>query len=335
MPLPCPLHAGWDVVEQVVLPPRAGGGFSAGAYRHAQDELWLLSDAPRGGISRWRGLRQGGLAALEPLPPWPLAEPPTMDGEGLVIQGDSAWVASEGRLAPPRQAALLRYDLHTGQLRQELALPADWQLQANRGLRSNGGPESFTAAGPTGALLMAAENPLLQDPPDRVRLLHWEPGPSGGLVPRAMQPLAIPPGNWGLTDLLALPSGQPPTALLGIWRRFEPPSSWQARLVLYPWPSEQANDQPLMPRQQWNLLQLGLAADNWEVLLEGPALPDGRSSLLLASDDNFNPLQASHLARLAPAATWHGQRQPPAGRPWPDAAGRDPGQDRRCGGDGP
>lgn len=213
------------------------------------------------------GPAERGLAALEPLPLWPLTDPPTVDGEGLVIRGDSVWVASEGKLL------------------QELALPADWQLQANRRLRSNGGPESLTTAGTGGVLLMAAENPLHQDPPDRVRLLRWEPATCGSLVSRPMQPLAIPPRNWGLTALLAMPSG-----LLGIWRRFEPPSSWQARLVLYPWPSEQANDPPLIPRQQWNLLQLGLAADNWEMLLQGPGLPDGRSSLLLASDDNVNPL---------------------------------------------
>lgn len=300
MLLPCPLIAGWEMVEQVVLPPKTGGGFSAGAYRQESDELWLLSDAPRGSISRWQGLRRGGLANLQPLPPVPLSKPQTIDGEGLVIQSDTLWVASEGRLLPECQAALLRYDLNTGQLLQEISLPVAWQLQMNRGLRSNGGPESLTTARQFGAMLMAAEMPMQQDPSDRLRLLRWDPLPNGAMVPRAVQPLAIPPGGWGLTDLLAVPTGLQPGALLGIWRRFEAPSSWQARLVVYPWPSEQPNDPPLAPRQQWNLLQLGLAPDNWEVLVEGPPLSDGRTTLLLASDDNFNPLQASHLVRLAP-----------------------------------
>jgi hypothetical protein len=61
-----------------------------------------------------------------------------------------------------------------------------------------------------------------------------------------------------------------------------------------------AADRPVAPLISWNLLQLGLAADNWEVLLSAPTLADGRPSLLLASDDNFNPLQRSHLARLVP-----------------------------------
>jgi hypothetical protein len=38
--------------------------------------------------------------------------------------------------------------------------------------------------------------------------------------------------------------------------------------------------------------------DNWEALEEGPRLPDGRTTLVLVSDDNLSPLQASRLALL-------------------------------------
>ena len=296
--LPCPLAAGWEIVEQVVLAPAAGGGFSAGAYGRSRDELWLLSDAPRGAISRWRGLAQGGLQGLALLPPLPLAAPEPMDGEGLVLGAAELWVASEGRLEPPRPAQLLRYDFASGELRQQLPLPPAWQPRPNAGLRSNSGPESLTASGGGEALLMEAEQPLLQDPPDRVRLLRWRPDGRASLLAEELQPLAIAAGDWGLTDLLALPQG-----LLALWRQFTPPGSWQARLVLYPHPTDQAGAPPLAPRQQWNLIGLGLPPDNWEVLLEGPPLADGRPSLVLASDDNFNPLQASHLARLAPRHT--------------------------------
>jgi len=305
LPLPCPLSAGWDVVEQVVLPPGQGGGFSAGAYRSDRDELWLLSDASPGFLSRWQGLKQAGLSGLRPLPPLPLAGAARMDGEGLVITAEQLWIASEGTLNPHRPAALLRYDLSSGQLQQQWPLPPDWQLQSGRGLHSNGGPESLTALGSSGALLMAAERPLQQDPADRVRLLLWSADHSGGLAAQELQPLAIPSGGWGLTDLLAgaAEPDRPAPMLLGIWRRFEAPGSWQARLVLYPHPGSSVDARPLAPLQHWNLLQLGLAADNWEVLLMGPALADGRPTLVLASDDNFNPLQASHLARLAPRRT--------------------------------
>jgi hypothetical protein len=233
-----------------------------------------------------------------------------MDGEGLVLDGPNLWLANEGRLQPSRSAGLLRYDLSTGQLRQTKALPAAWQLQAKRGLRSNGGPESLTRLPAGGALLMAAELPLLQDPPDRVRLLRWQPDGTGTLQPAELRPLALPPAGWGLTDLLATDQG-----LLGLWRHFTAPDQWQARLVLYPAaamatkpdkpakPAKAANSpagQPIKPLISWNLLQLGLAPDNWEVLLAGPPLGDGRSSVLLATDDNFNLLQRSFLARLVP-----------------------------------
>ena len=299
--LPCPLSAGWELVEQRLIEPSQGGGFSAGAYRPEVDELWLLSDAPHGSISRWRGLRERGLRGLDPLPPLRLDQPQPMDGEGLVLEGGNLWLASEGRLQPLRPAGLLRYDLSTGQLKQTKALPPAWQLQAKQGLRSNGGPESLTRLPASGALLMAAEMPLLQDPPDQVRLLHWQPGGTGTLQPAELRPLALPPGGWGLTDLLATDQG-----LLGLWRRFTAPDQWQARLVLYPaaaMASKPANGpagQPVKPLISWNLLQLGLAPDNWEVLLAAPPLGDGRSSVLLATDDNFNLLQRSHLARLVP-----------------------------------
>jgi hypothetical protein len=224
-----------------------------------------------------------------------------MDGEGLVVDGGTLWLANEGRLQPARAAGLLRYDLGTGQLQQSKALPPAWQLQANQGLASNGGPESLTRLRTRGALLMAAEMPLLQDPPGQVRLLRLQPDDTGTLQPVELRPLALPPGGWGLTDLLATDQG-----LLGLWRHFKAPDQWQARLVLYPATAMAAKPetgkagQPVTPLISWNLLQLGLAPDNWEVLLAAPPLGDGRSSLLLASDDNFNPMQRSHLARLVP-----------------------------------
>jgi hypothetical protein len=302
--LPCPLSAGWQRVEQTVLPRSAGGGFSAGAYSSRNDTLWLLSDGPNGSIGRWQGLRRGGLAGLRPLAPLPLPQPQPMDGEGLVLDGASLWVASEGRLQPPRPAELLRYDLTTGQLQQRLALPIAWQLQQGSGLHNNGGPESLTRLPGSGALLMAAEQPLQQDPTDRVRLLRWlvqrKPVQRKLVQPTAapqatpLQPLALPRG-WGLTDLLATEGG-----LLGLWRRFDAPDRWQARLVLYPLPGPDPAARPLAPLQQWNLDSLGLPRDNWEVLLAAPPLADGRPTLMLASDDNFNPLQANHLVRLSP-----------------------------------
>ena len=56
---------------------------------------------------------------------------------------------------------------------------------------------------------------------------------------------------------------------------------------------------PLLPLAGWDLLKIGLPPDNWEGLTIGPRLSDGRSTLVLVSDDNFSPFQSSRVAVLA------------------------------------
>ena len=94
-------------------------------------------------------------------------------------------------------------------------------------------------------------------------------------------------------------------------RRFEAPDQWQVRLALYPLPpplppaaAGAPPTAPLPPRASWDLLRPDLLPpDNWEAITNGPPLPDGRSSFVLASDDNFNPFQNNHLAQIAPRRT--------------------------------
>jgi hypothetical protein len=312
--LPLPTNAcsagGWQVVRQVELPQftadqRRIGGFSALRYTPTDDRLWLLSDLPRGTLSLWRGLsgpvalRLQRLVELGPGPGGNLGE---MDGEGLVMGQRQAWVASEGRRSRERPTQLLRFDPERGALLQAVPLPPDWQPAPGRGLASNGGPESLIPLPlPKGApsLLMAAENPLLQDPPDRVRLLRWHWAPGQDPLRDAPRPepqgsLALPDGGgWGLTDLL--PAG--PDRLLALMRRFTPPTTWEIRLELHALPAPEAAE-PAKALASWDLIAAGLVPDNWEGLEEGPPLADGRSSLVLVSDDNLSPLQASRLALL-------------------------------------
>ncbi|MFQ6537933.1 MULTISPECIES: esterase-like activity of phytase family protein [Aphanothece] len=339
--LPCPLSAGWELVAQAQLPraDAAGlpqGGFSAAAV--VENELWLLSDAPQGRLQRWQGLDQLGVVPLRPAGSLPLPvsasgrrdRPASLDGEGLVLRGNRAWVVSEGRRQPERLARLLAFDRADGRLLASLPLPEAWLENAGQGLQANGGPESLTVLpalpgrrmGPA-ALLAAAELPLLQDPPDRVRLAALPlsgpgadtPGQPGAPGWRSLRPLRLPGEGWGLTELLALPqgSGEEPAGLLALFRRFEPPLQWQVRLALFPMPRPMplptsrpmpgevsAADPPLEPLASWDLPARGLPPDNWEAMAwrqRGPGLPP---QLLLASDDNFNPLQANHLALLQP-----------------------------------
>jgi hypothetical protein len=301
----------WELLQQVAL-PRTGldgeriGGFSAAVFDGSSAELLLLSDLPRGSVTVWGGLgetRDGG-ATPRLRSTLPLQRDP-MDGEGLVRLHGQLWVASEGRRTADRPAELLRFDGASGQLLQSLALPPAWQPSEGAGLAANAGPESLTAwHQPDGVpvLLMAAEQPLLQDPPRHVRLLRWQWQAGQDFL--RLAPTAVPQGalllphgeQWGLTDLLVLhPSGQ----LLALLRQFQFPNQWQIRLALYPIP-DPLQARPAAPLAQWDLLASGLEPDNWEALASGPSLADGTPVLLAVSDDNLSPLQANRLALLAP-----------------------------------
>ncbi|MEA5441559.1 esterase-like activity of phytase family protein [Cyanobium gracile] len=313
--LPCPAEAGWELVARARLPRRdangqASGGFSAAGYQSDTDALLLLSDAPQGRVSAWSGVRRLGRVPLQPLfqldltgsPRAPL--PAEIDGEGLVVLGERLWVASEGRRRTARVAQLLAFDRDSGQLEHAYALPADWRPAPGRGLGANQGPESLALLrrpGQADRLLMAAESPLLQDPPGQVRLLGWTFGPTSA-VARPLARLAIPAGaGWGLTDLLVVDAASPAPGLLALLRRFQAPDQWQILLAHYPLPDgETEPDVVLQPLRQWDLIEAGLPPDNWEALTPGPAQADGRPSLLLASDDNFSAFQDNHLALLVP-----------------------------------
>lgn len=307
--LPCPWSAGWEVVRQQAL-PREGmdgrplGGFSAAAYVAGDDRLWVLSDAPQAfllpvlGLKPWIGrgvpARIGRRLVLRGTDGQPL--PAAMDGEGLVVQGDQAWIVSEGLRTRNRPAQLLRVSLRDGRLLQRQSLPTSWQPTTNAGLAVNQGPESLTLQS-DGSLLTAAEAPLLQDHPhaglDRVpvaaltREQTW----------RSLGHLAIGPADsaatrsQGLTELLALNGA---SGVLALHRSFPATGQWTARLTLHSAPPQ------LKPLVGWDLLALGLPSDNWEGLAWGPRLPDGRRTLVAVSDDNFNPLQRNWVAILAP-----------------------------------
>jgi hypothetical protein len=304
---------------------KPSGGFSAASYRADLDQLWLLSDAPKGQLVGWGGLGKLGKSSLRALGVVSLRSgkaatlPQSIDGEGLVLMGERAWVASEGRGSPKRPNQLLGFDRRSGELQLAVPMPAEWQPAPGQGLAANRGPESLTLLqrqGKPALLLMAAETALRQDPAGQVRVLGWPLGVGMASVagnPKPLQPLRLPRGDgWGLTDLLALPEAHLGAPLLGLQRRFQAPDQWSNRLVLYPLPkpiTPAGNAAPLPPLMSWDLKAIGLPPDNWEAITTGPPLEDGRPTLLLASDDNFSPFQANHLARLAP-------RRSATCRPW-------------------
>ena len=310
--LPCPLAAGWRVERHLELPRRDTdnqpiGGFSAVHRNPTTGELLLLSDLPQGSLLRWSSFSPGGTPRL--LRVLPLVHP--MDGEGLVALDGQFWIASEGRRTAHQEPSLLRFDAASGRLLQRLLLPPDWQAGDGKGLDSNAGPESLALMPPMAGqsspvFLMAAEQPLLQDPPLQVRLLSWQW--RRGQDPHIDEPWAQPLGSlqlpgegWGLTDLMVVNTSQ----VLALLRRFEAPLNWSIRLALFPFPAPETSglSMPLAPLASWDLIASGLPPDNWEGISAGPPSAEGQPSLLLVSDDNLNPLQANRLALLTPVRT--------------------------------
>ncbi|WP_255147752.1 esterase-like activity of phytase family protein [Synechococcus sp. ATX 2A4] len=333
--LPCEGPLSWELLQEVEL-PRDGsdgqplGGFSAAAMDPDGRTLWLLSDAEASFLVPVHGVARLGVSTDKPpvlgrrllltdADGQPFVHP--LDGEGLVIKGEALWIVSEGRRTAEQPPRLLRFDRFTGRLQQALDLPEAWQAAPQRGLGSNQGPESLTLLpGPAAAggrpasppsLLLAAERPLLQDAEGSLRLLRFGPvahslpgrapsAPAAGFTPAGRLAVTLEGPNWGLTDLLAPPRSG---LLFGLERGYAAPNQWWARLLAFSLPPPPPADDtapPLTPVRQWDLLAAGLSPDNWEALAVGPSLADGRPTLLLASDDNFNPLQANRLARIAP-----------------------------------
>jgi hypothetical protein len=326
--LPCPLSAGWELLWQEELPKLSAkgepiGGFSAlqlltkfenkfeAKIKSKLPQLLLLSDAQRSFTlaAEWRG------SLLNPR--WKLGEPEPIqglpstpfDGEAIVESAGYWWMATEARNRETQPAELLQLDKTSAfsfGLIQRFPLPDQWQPAADSGLLPNQGPEALLAL-PGQQLLLAAERPLRQDPSSELRLLlaqiistpakkiKVEFRPIG--TPLSFQPAAGAEAHWGLTDLIALKNG----ALLALWRGYQEPQKWWARLELFPFvPLTETKQAALKPIAHWDLIGFGLMPDNWEAMGEGPRLGDGRSTLLLASDDNFNPLQANRVALLAP-----------------------------------
>ena len=155
-------------------------------------------------------------------------------------------------------------------------MPEAWRATTGQGLGSNKGPEALTALGP-GDLLLAAEAPLLQhQADDGISLMRRAPGDA--IRSAGALDVGGTGRHDGLTELLALPTRQ---LLLRLRRGFEPLDQWSARLQLFALPEPQGP--PLQPIIGWDLLKAGLPADNWEAMALGPALSDGRQTLVLAN----------------------------------------------------
>ncbi|MDX1503648.1 MAG: esterase-like activity of phytase family protein [Thermoanaerobaculia bacterium] len=246
-----------------------------------------------------------------------------MDGEGIALTPrGTLLVASEGSVEN-RVAPSLREFGRDGRELRRLRLPRAWRPRASssRGLRHNLALEALTVTPGGGSLFLGAENALGQDGPEtdvgrgaRARIVRYA---LGSRRPRAqfvyeIEPVVEaprPPDGFrtnGLVDLLALDEHR----LLALERAYSEGVGNSARLYLVS--TERADDvrgrgslavgrppRPVEKRLLLDLGELGLVLDNLEGMAWGGPLPDGRRTLVLVSDDNFNAAQVTQVLALA------------------------------------
>ena len=170
--IPCPLNLGWEIVKTIEITKINDnneflGGFSAISYLENKDTLFLLSDNPRGYLAKIDSFSEILNSSLTTLNATQLDILKLknkngknffkkMDGEGLWVDGSSAFIINESNYwhwrkplniyLPP---SVIKYDLQTGRAVDFIKLPNSWKYGTS-------GIESLTNFG-SGNILVATE----------------------------------------------------------------------------------------------------------------------------------------------------------------------------------
>lgn len=238
------------------------------------------------------------------------------DGEGMALEPTGEMLISSETEPSIREFSL------DGRTLRSLPVPDLFLAGKGRGIRNNLGFESLTLAPGGDVLWTANERALQQDAPDDparpspVRLLRYERR-NGGFVPGAqfvyeVEPLQQKVGAGfkirGLSDLLALPGGD----LLALEREFVEGRGFVIQLFrVSPAGATDVsgvealagtlagkNWTPVRKTLVYDFARSGLVPDNLEGMTFGPTLPDGSRTLVLVSDNNFEPLQKTQIVAL-------------------------------------
>jgi hypothetical protein len=212
-----------------------------------------------------------------------------------------------------------------GRFIAELPLPPKLRVhpEAELGARDNLSIEGLAFAPDAASLWVSMEAPLYEDGPlptlqhgayTRFTRLDRE-GHVLGQYAYPVDPIPLPPGGGrrradnGVSDILATEAG----TLLVVERsgREVEEGAFRFAIRLYEASVDDATDvngvaslqgggfKPMRKRLVLDLEQAGIETDNLEAAAWGPRLPDGRATLLLASDDNFDPKQANRFLAFA------------------------------------
>ncbi|MEJ2086406.1 MAG: esterase-like activity of phytase family protein, partial [Acidobacteriota bacterium] len=307
------------------------GGLSGIAWNEAAGEFLAISDDPGShGSARFYRLsldlsedrleRDGvvvrGVSILKDAAghPYPNAR---IDPEGIALMaGVGVFVSSEGQIKLGCPPSLHLFDYSGNHLR-DFEIPGRYFTTGHTdlGVRNNRAFESLTLTPDGEFLITATENALIQDGPasgldqsSPARILMLD-RVTGEVVaehiywtdPVAMaSPVEGGSEKAGLVDLLALDRQH----LIAVERSYT--EGWGNSIRMYLVDLEDADDlsrkdvgetgsitavRPAAKALLLDFADLGVDLDNIEGLAFGPRLQDGRRSLVLVGDDNFNPKQ--------------------------------------------
>lgn len=248
----------------------------------------------------------------------------SLDPEGITFTGKSVFVSSEGNINQKIAPFIKEFSLE-GQELSSLPIPDKFfnpTSAQTQGLRQNLGLESLTITPDQTYLFTANENALIQDgeepnlergTPCRILRYNLETRQPEQEFLYITEPLANPPliaGMFtvqGLVDLLAIDENH----LISLERSFSLGSGFTIRLFLVSLENadniqtieslknNQLNINPVEKTFLLNLNTLNIPLDNVEGLTWGSELEDGKRSLLLISDNNFNSLETTQAIALS------------------------------------
>jgi hypothetical protein len=245
----------------------------------------------------------------------------TTDTEGIALTGkDTIFVSSEGDVDKLVNPFIKEFALASGQTITTLPVLDKFlpDSQRQKGIRNNLAFESLTITPNQKFLFTATENAIIQDGKDakpgvssssrilEYNLLTKQPEREFLYQTQPVTPFFNFTGNFtsGLPDLLALDNEG---HFLSIERSF---TGLGFTIFLFEVSLEKATDirnldsiakvqpdkiKPVGKKLLLDLRNLDVSLDNIEGMTLGAKLPDGQSSLILISDNNFNGLQKTQI----------------------------------------
>ena len=313
--LPCPLSAGWELVNQYELPQKDPngfdiGGFSALNYQQKTDHLYLLSDDPKGYFLSFSGLNK---LIKNPRKKSELnyeykvnlknkdgSRLFNLDPEGLAIQGSTAFIVDEAKTLKPeifrlsKQANIYAFDLNTGLLKEKINLPNNWNILLRfKGI--NTGPEALTN-GPNNSLFVATETPLIQkfrSPKEEVWGMTLVPLAMKSKESNKAKTIANIAVLGSVKDILTTKKG----SHLLAWSRINSwPNNYKYSMQIYPLNLTIGKSKSIQPLEISN--PLPTSNKNWEGISFGPINKDRIQSLIVINDNNDESFYSKNLLSI-------------------------------------